>query len=61
MAQNLWQKERNGMLRDLIRDYLNEGYDHKEAKKLATKEVNEVMEDRSSFVDILWEDAFDDC
>ena len=53
MAQNLWQKERNGMLRDLIRDYLNEGYDHKEAKKLATKEVNEVMEDRSSFVDTL--------
>ena len=36
MAKNLWQKERSGLMRDLIREYVDEGYVYKEAKKLAT-------------------------
>jgi len=61
MAKNMWQKERSGMLRDLIREYIEEGYEHRDAKKIATKEVDTLMEDRVSFVDTLWEDTFDDC
>ena len=57
----MWQKERSGMLRDLIREYIEEGYEHRDAKKIATKEVDALMEDRVSFVDTLWEDTFDDC
>ena len=57
----MWQKERSGMLRDLIREYIEEGYEHRDAKKIATKEVDTLMEDRVSFVDTLWEDTFDDC
>ena len=61
MAKNMWQKERSGMLRDLIREYIEEGYEHRDAKKIATKEVDALMEDRVSFVNTLWEDTFDDC
>ena len=57
----MWQKERSGMLRDLIREYIEEGYEHRDAKKIATKEVDALMEDRVSFVATLWEDTFDDC
>ena len=61
MAKNLWQKERSGLMRDLIREYVDEGYAYKEAKKLAKKEADNIMEDKVSFVHELWEDTFDDC
>ena len=61
MAKNLWQKERSGLMRDLIREYADDGYEYKEAKKLAKKEANNIMEDKVSFVHDLWEDTFDDC
>ena len=61
MATNLWQKERSGLMRDLIREYVDEGYVYKEAKKLAKKEADNIMEDKVSFVHELWEDTFDDC
>ena len=61
MAKNLWQKERSGLMRDLIREYVDEGYVYKEAKKLAKKEADNIMEDKVSFVHELWEDTFDDC
>tara|TARA_R110000824_G_scaffold210190_1_gene395999 strand:+ start:1007 stop:1192 length:186 start_codon:yes stop_codon:yes gene_type:complete len=61
MAKNLWQKERSGLLRDLIREYVDDGYDYREARKLAKKEADNIMEDKVSFVDTLWEDSFDDC
>ena len=32
-----------------------------EAKKLAKKEADNIMEDKVSFVHELWEDTFDDC
>ena len=53
MSKNLWQKERSGLMRDLIREYVDDGY--------AYKEANDIMEDKVSFVHELWEDTFDDC
>ena len=61
MSKNLWQKERSGLMRDLIREYVDDGYAYQEARKLAKKEADNIMEDKVSFVHDLWEDSFDDC
>ena len=60
MTKQLWEKERNQMFWDLVREYKEDGYDSKEAKQLAKKEVNEVMEDKKDFVDKLFNDALKD-
>ena len=60
MAKNLWQKERNHLFRDLTRQYTEEGYSTKEAKRLAKEEIAEIMEDREDFVETLWKETFND-
>ena len=60
MSKNFWQKERSSLLRGLVRQYKEEGYDIKEARKLANIEINEIMEDKEDFVSNLWEETFDD-
>jgi len=61
MPKNLWQKERGAIFRDLVRQYSEEGYNKKEAKRLARQEVDEIMEDKEDFVNDIWSDQFDDC
>ena len=61
MPKNLWQKERGAIFRDLVRQYSEEGYNNKEAKRLARQEVEEIMEDKDDFVNDIWSDQFDDC
>ena len=60
MTKQLWEKERNQMFWDLVREYKEDGYDTKEAKQLAKKEVNEVMEDKKHLADKLFNDALKD-
>jgi hypothetical protein len=60
MPKNLWQKERNNLFRDLVRQYSHEGYTQKESKKLAKKEIDEIMEDKEDFVTNLWKESFRD-
>jgi len=60
MTKQLWEKERNQMFWDLVREYKEDGYDTKEAKQLAKKEVNEVMEDKKDLADKLFNDALKD-
>jgi|TARA_R110000772_G_scaffold141407_1_gene251060 hypothetical protein len=60
MSKNFWQKERSSLLRSLIREYKEEGYDIKEARHLARIELNEVMEDKEDFVSNLWRETFED-
>ena len=60
MTKQLWEKERNQMFWDLVREYKEDGYDSKEAKQLAKKEVNEVMEDKKDLADKLFNDALKD-
>ena len=57
---NLWDKERNKMFRTFVKEYEEEGYSKQEAKKLAKKEVNEVMEDKKDFVHELYNITLDD-
>jgi hypothetical protein len=61
MPKNLWQKERGAIFRDLVRQYNEEGYNNKEAKRLARQEVEEIMEDKDDFVNDIWNEQFDDC
>jgi metal-responsive CopG/Arc/MetJ family transcriptional regulator len=61
MPKNLWQKERSAIFRDLVRQYNEEGYNQKEAKRLARQEVEEIMEDKDDFVNDIWSNQFDDC
>jgi len=60
MVKNLWQKERNNLFRNLVKQYSQEGYTQKESKRLAKQEINEIMEDKESFVQTLWKESFRD-
>tara|TARA_R100001143_G_scaffold60246_1_gene59588 strand:- start:1394 stop:1582 length:189 start_codon:yes stop_codon:yes gene_type:complete len=57
MPKQLWEKERNNMFWDLVREYKEDGYDTDEAKKLAKKETDEVMADKKDLVNKLYDDT----
>lgn len=59
--QNLWEKDRRRLFRELYHQYLDEGYDQKEAKKLAKHEADEIMADGAEFaMDVAMKDDRDD-
>ena len=60
MTKNLWQRERQNIFRGLVTQYMDEGYDSREAKKLAKDEVNDIMEDKEDFVHNIWKETFTD-
>ena len=60
MTKSLWQKERNNLFRGLVKQYSQEGYTQKESKKLAKREINEIMEDKEDFIQNIWKDTFRD-
>ena len=60
MTNNFWVKERKQAFNYLLKQYLQEGYDNKEAKALAKQEVDEIMADKESFVDNLWKETYHD-
>jgi hypothetical protein len=51
--KNLWEKDRKIIFRELLTMYMQEGYNRKEAKKLASIETEEVMAGDMAFVDEL--------
>ena len=60
MYKNLWEKEERQVFRSLTRQYRQEGYDIKEAKKLAREETNEIMSDKIEFAENLYEQVLND-
>ena len=60
MTKNFWQRDRNTIFRDLVNQYEEEGYDKKEAKKLARQEVHEIMLDKEDFVSDVWDSTYDE-
>ena len=60
MSKNFWQRDRNTIFRDLVSQYEEEGYDKKEAKKLAKQEVDEIMLDKEDFVSDVWDSTYDE-
>jgi len=51
--KNLWEKDRKIIFRELLTMYMQEGYNRKEAKKLASIETEEIMAGDMAFVDDL--------
>tara|TARA_R110000744_G_scaffold297400_1_gene407166 strand:+ start:62 stop:247 length:186 start_codon:yes stop_codon:yes gene_type:complete len=60
MTKHLWQRERNNIFRNLVKQYKEEGYDKKEARKFAKQELNDIMEDKEDFVKNIWRESFTD-
>ena len=60
MAKNLWDKEYNRVYKELIRDYLDDGYDLAEAKFNAMKDANEIRKDQLDFVEELYDNTLND-
>ena len=60
MTKNLWQQERRQLFRELVKQYADEGYNQKESKRLEKMDINDIMEDKESFVDNLWRETFRD-
>ena len=60
MKTSLWRQEQSQVYREFLKEYLAEGYDFKEAKELAKKDTEEVMEDKLDFVEELWDNTLDD-
>ena len=57
MPKQIWEKERNVMFWDLVREYKEDGYSGTEAKTLAKKEVDEVMADKKDLVNKLYNET----
>jgi len=60
MPKNLWDKEYNRVYRELVRDYLDDGYDIAEAKFNARKDAKEIMKDQLDFVEELYDNTLND-
>ena len=60
MKTSLWRQEQSQVYREFLKEYLTEGYDFKEAKELAKKDTEEVMEDKLDFVEELWDNSLDE-
>lgn len=50
--KNLWEKDRKIIHKELVREYLSEGYSIKEARKLATQETDDIKSGDYDFVKI---------
>jgi len=61
MTNSMMQRERQRLFRSIRRQYTQEGYDMRESKRLAKREVDDIMSDKENFIDNFiretWEDA----
>ena len=49
MNNNLWDKDKKTIFRELYHQYLDEGYNSKEAKKMAKEEADEMYAEQVGF------------
>ena len=57
---NLWDKESNRVYKEILRDYLDDGYDIAEAKTLSKKDAKEIMQEQLDFVEELYDNTLND-
>ena len=60
MSKNLWERDRDSLFKQLTQEYVSEGYSHKEAKRLAKQETEEIMTDGLDFVAALVFKSYND-
>ena len=56
--KNLWEKDRKIIFRELLTTYMQEGYNRKEAKKLAAEETDEIMSGDMAFVNEILDNQY---
>jgi len=54
-VKKLWEKDRKIIFKELIQIYLKEGYNYKEAKRLASEETEEIKQNDYRFVNNIFE------
>jgi hypothetical protein len=60
MTKNLWEKDKRQLFRELYHQYLDEGYNQKEAKKMAREEADEMYTENVTFAFNISEQEFDE-
>tara|TARA_R110000803_G_scaffold33464_1_gene73283 strand:+ start:962 stop:1150 length:189 start_codon:yes stop_codon:yes gene_type:complete len=59
MTKHLWEEEFERQYAELVKEYIEEGYDRVEAKIRAMKDTKESMQDQLDFVEELWDKTLD--
>ena len=57
---NLWDKDKKTIFRELYHQYLDEGYNQKEAKKMAKEEADEMYSENVTFAFNISEQEYND-
>jgi hypothetical protein len=60
MSRSFLQKERQRIFRDLTRQYQQDGYDIREAKRIAKQDTDDIMADKETFIDNYVKDTWED-
>ena len=60
MSRSFLQKERQRIFREIIRQYQQDGYDTREAKRIAKQDTNDIMSDKETFIDNYIQDTWED-
>jgi hypothetical protein len=60
MTRQMWDREHRSEYRKILKEYIREGYDIQEAKRIAKQEVQEIMGDRLDFASNLFKNALKD-
>ena len=58
MTRSFLQKERQSVFRKLIKQYQEEGYDTREAKRMARRDTDDIMSDKEAFADNFMQDTW---
>lgn len=60
MSRSFLQKERQRIFRELTRQYQQDGYDTREAKRIAKQDTDDIMSDKETFIDNYIQDTWED-
>ena len=59
MTKHLWEEEFERQYTELVKEYMEEGYDRVESKIRAMRDTKESMRDQLDFVEELWDKTLD--
>jgi pyruvoyl-dependent arginine decarboxylase (PvlArgDC) len=57
MPKQLWDKESDKIYWGLVKEYQEEGYTKQESRKLAKKEMKDIVQDKKDFANNLYKQA----
>ena len=57
MPKQLWDKESDKIYWNLVKEYQEEGYTKQESRKLAKKEMKDIVQDKKDFANNLYKQA----